>query len=386
VKGTIVEFPEHRTIEAEAARWLVRLDGDTPVSDATLRELREWLARSAVHRTTLEGLARNWRQLNVLTELSVPLGRLESKRRSTFAGKAHGLLHWGTPACTALLFAAVLLFGGGFYWMTSLSLLASNGLYTTAVGEQKTALLADGSAILLNTNTRVEVNFSKGYRDVRLLQGEAEFTVAKNPDAPFRVYVGKERVQAIGTAFTVYLKDSEVEVTVTEGQVALATLERAAQAQAQAQAPLAVEDVSSSPVTQAAAVAAANSYVEVLGTLRAGQRATMKNAPALDDTDTSILSAVEKVETVEGDIAKSLSWRNGYLIFSGDSLEDVVREISRYTTIEVEFADARAKEIRVGGQFKVGETDAMLEVLQASFGLKVTRLGREHVLLSVAEQ
>ena len=100
---------------------------------------------------------------------------------------------------------------------------AANGLYATAVGQQTTTVLPDGSQIILNTNSQIRVKYGDQYRQVHLLQGEALFTVAKNSSRPFRVYAGSGQIQAIGTAFSVYLKGPVVQVTVTEGRVALAT-------------------------------------------------------------------------------------------------------------------------------------------------------------------
>ena len=83
---------------------------------------------------------------------------------------------------------------------------------------------------------------------------------------------------------------------------------------------------------------------------------------------------------------KRLSWREGMLTFSGDPLEVVVEEISRYTTISIEFTDPAVKATRIGGRFPIGETDAMFDALEANFGLRVTRLSHDRVLLSAAEE
>src|SRR5690606_495979 len=136
-----------------------------------------------------------------------------------------------------------------------------------------------------------------------LLRGEVEFTVAKNPDMPFRVYVGNERVQALGTAFTVYMQDSKVDVTVTEGRVALATLSTP-----RAQIPV-TEAARAGPEPPVVPQPASSEYVETLSTLRAGQSATMTTSV---DAATSLISAIESIETIEEqDMARRLSWRDG---------------------------------------------------------------------------
>jgi len=83
--------------------------------------------------------------------------------------------------------------------------------------------LPDGSSVILNENSRVELskNFSKnGLREVHLY-GEAYFDVTHDPNKPFIVYAGKVKTTVLGTAFNI--KESSlaktVTVTVTRGKV-----------------------------------------------------------------------------------------------------------------------------------------------------------------------
>ena len=85
-------------------------------------------------------------------------------------------------------------------------------------------------------------------------------------------------------------------------------------------------------------------------------------------------------------MAKRLSWREGVLTFAGDPLEVVVEEISRYTTVSIEFSDPAVRAIRIGGRFPIGETDAMFAALEANFGLRVTRLSHDRVMVSAGEE
>jgi ferric-dicitrate binding protein FerR (iron transport regulator) len=80
---------EHQTresIEQEAKQWLIRMDGDEPLTEAEKKALKEWMSRSAFHAGELTRLARLWSRANVMTEL---LGCLESHRREQ--RKARGL-------------------------------------------------------------------------------------------------------------------------------------------------------------------------------------------------------------------------------------------------------------------------------------------------------
>ncbi len=373
----IVEFPDRKAIEEEAAEWLIKLDGDRAPSAKELESLREWLARSPVHREQLDSLAELWGKMNVLTELAVPLTQAEgSEKRSLIASFRHAIPRF---ARAGFMTAAFILVVGitATFWSRGDQFLSSNGLYATAIGQQYSTTLADGSVVMLNTNSQFKVDYDNAYRNIRLLQGEAHFTVAKNAARPFRVYAGNGRVQAVGTAFSVYLKENTVDVTVTEGEVVLASFNRLSTDRLPQQGVPAGTDQSSgsNAIDHIGAV-------DLLGTIKAGESATIRSA--LDSGAVSTINAIETVEPQE--MAKRLSWREGVLTFTGDALEVVVEEISRYTTVSIEFSDPDVRAIRIGGRFPIGETDAMFAALEANFGLRVTRLSHDRVMVSATEE
>src|SRR5690606_12160455 len=215
-------------IAKEAAAWLIRLDGDDPPTHEELVALGEWLNRSSVHREELESIAALWDRMNILTELAVPLGQASrAEGRSKDVGPlAVERPFWRKPtlllASIAACAALVVTFVARVPRVDPL--LETNGLYATAVGQQDTRALADGSQVILNTNSQIKVEYGDSFRRVYLLQGEALFTVAKNAERPFRVYAGNGVIEAVGTAFSVYLKGAEVDVAVEEGRVALAAI------------------------------------------------------------------------------------------------------------------------------------------------------------------
>lgn len=352
---SIVEFPEQSAVSEEAAAWLIRLDADAPPAAKDLQALGEWLQRSPAHREELEKLAALWGRLNVLTDLAVPLG---SARPAVRTREARTPRQWlwsvGLAAVAIVLAAGAVLLARG---PAVDPLVATNGLYVTAVGQQKVATLADGSQITLNTNSQARVDYGEGYRQVYLLQGEALFTVAKNKRRPFRVYAGNGRIEALGTAFAVYLNGADIDVTVTEGRVSLAS----------------------------GAAAEVDELMESLGTLHAGQTAVIRSPrPEAELGSIGALQAVKPIAPEE--LAQRLAWREGVLVFSGEKLEDVVKELGRYTTVAIEIPDDAVRNMRIGGRFPVGETDTMLTTLETSFHLRVTRLDANRVVLSAAGQ
>ena len=97
---------------------------------------------------------------------------------------------------------------------------------------------------------------------------------------------------------------------------------------------------------------------------------------------------LDQIKTIAQDeLERRGAWRSGLLIFTGNSLEEVVAEISRYTTLNIEIVDPELKKIRIGGQFSVdGSTSALFDALEANFGLTITQLDYNRVKISAAKK
>lgn len=227
----------------------------------------------------------------------------------------------------------------------------------------------------LNTNSQIEVEYNEGFRNINLLQGEAHFEVAKNPDHPFRVYAGMGRVQAVGTAFTVYLKDKGMNVLVTEGRVALASLGVSEHSRTSQEQAGDIRGVQLDPYV--------SSQSKNIGILEAGESVTLAVADSTGASERQLNHVVEVVD--ESELSRRQSWRDGLLVFSGEPLEQIVFEISRYTTVSIEIPDPDLKKIQIGGRFKVGDIDNMFDVLETNFGLQVNRLSYNRVELKAAQ-
>ena len=76
--ANVVELGTRATIQRQARKWLIRLDGDEPLTDAETKALREWMSCSASHREDLVRLSRFWSHANILTDL---IGGVEALRR-----------------------------------------------------------------------------------------------------------------------------------------------------------------------------------------------------------------------------------------------------------------------------------------------------------------
>ncbi len=77
------------------------------------------------------------------------------------------------------------------------------------------------------------------------------------------------------------------------------------------------------------------------------------------------------IEPVEVDA--TLSWRQGELVFRGESLEYVVAEVCRYSNVNITFADDAIRAIPVGGVFETGDVDNLVDLLEHGFGVYARR-------------
>jgi transmembrane sensor len=329
--SNVAEFPDLARAREEAADWISRASRGLSAEERT--ELRRWRASPANARA-LQQLSALWNEMDVLRELS---SVFPEPAAPGLEAPATGR-RW-RPAMAAALVVVTLAtaFALQRYVSEDPPVVASTpgSDFTTAVGEQRNVPLPDGSLLAINTASQVQV-VSLGHesRELRLVRGEAHFTVAPDAARPFRVSAAGHVVQAIGTAFDVrLLPGGGLEVIVTEGHVKLLS------------GGGAVGDLLKDQYMRIAAD----------GTLKVGQ---------LD----------------EEAIASRLAWRSGMLVFEGQGLEEVLAEFSRYTSARFLITNPRLRDIRIGGYFAAGDTAALRAALKANFGIE-SRRGPDGVIL-----
>ncbi len=343
----------------EAAAWITKLDRG--LSDAEEAELARWLAASRANEREFMASAKQWDRMEGMSRLAdiFPEPEMQapkSVRQSWLGWRAAALL----AVCAGIGWLA---WQHDAYKVLSDDVVAvadtahSSGRYETAIGEQSVFDLSDGSRIVLNTNSLVTVNYTDHNRLLRLERGEVHVKVAHDPRA-LSVVVGEKIIQAVGTEFNLEItSDQNVELVVTDGVVMIGVLD----------AP-----IDELPGDQPVILQPSSTLVA------AGQETEI-------DTKDAVSTEVEKKEIRAEEIAVRLSWRNGNLIFRGESLEDAVTEIGRYTAVEFVFLDENAKKIKLLGMYKAGDVDSLLAALRANFNITYERVGDNKILLSANE-
>ena len=347
-KGRILVFPDAAAIEAEAAAWVARFDAGA-VSARDQAAFQEWLNRSALHREIIAEYGNLWSEFDALKPLAGgdaagPMAGVQDGRAGSLKRAGHWLV-----ACAAV----VLVFAGGtatFYpQIRKLAASASSppiGPYETAVGGNRRITLADGSTVILNTNSKLDIDFSGNRRDVHLVRGEAFFEVVHDKARPFTVYANNYVVRDIGTAFDVHLSMTGiVEVGVTKGSVEV------------------------SPADTRGTGSAKSPSVLV-----AGQNVILDQK-------------VEPAKVVSSDdMSRKLAWRQGQLIYAGQPLKEVLADISRYSDIKIELADPELENLPVGGAFQTDQIGAIFAALEHNFGVQAEWTDAQHVRLTASPE
>ncbi len=362
-KGKIVPLEKLQSVQEQASVWLARLDGDKP-SEQELQAFRQWINEDNAHVAAFEKVTAAWQELNILTRLPPVLRQKQEQPQPAQTGTEKPGPQLSAPAHKMRYIAAaaalvITLFAGFQQFYSPVQ----EVIHWTAVGEQKTLTLPDNSVVQLNTNSRIKVDFSGKIRAVYLYQGEAHFDVAPNPLRPFEVYAGAGRVRAIGTAFSVTLVDNsnDINVIVTQGVV-----EVAPEIYSQRVPP----PFTANPTAQNSPPAPVGSQL-----VEAGKSVVF---------DQEKVKLVQSIET--GEVERRLAWQHGQLIFSGESLEEVVAQISRYTDTKILVKSEDARKLRIGGQFRVGDTKAIFNALDRGFGIKADYVTNSLVYLTYNQE
>ncbi|HYC72855.1 MAG TPA: FecR domain-containing protein [Opitutaceae bacterium] len=328
-------------VEAMAAAWLA--ERDAGLSPAQAAEFAAWRQADPRHAAAVARLERTWQALQALRTYRPDARRhpdrdaLVRPRRAPVV-RLRGWLAAGLAAAAGLAVAA--------FWWTPRTEAPPRPVYATTTDGYLRLTLVDGSVLELNADSQARVEFEPAVRRVRLVRGEAHFTVVKDAGRPFVVMVGAVSVRAVGTAFNVRLGPGDVEVLVTEGRVRV---------EHPAHATVAPPEVG------------------------AGERVVIPVARE-PRRDPALVVALPP-ET----ISESLAWQGPRLRFSDTPLREVVAQFNRRNQLQLELADPALGELTVDGSFRVEHVEAFVRLLERNGGIRSERRGSHRVVLHRAD-
>lgn len=341
-------------ITQAAAEWVVRRDRG--LSSGERYEFERWHAADPRHASEFARIGASWQSLDRLApapalsaDADAVMARAHARRvRRRFALATGGLV----AAAAAVAFAFI-------SFAPEVAPQAQIENYRVIASASRTVTLPDGSVATLNGDSRIETHYSPGERRIRLVQGEALFTVVKDPNRPFLVGAGPVTVRAVGTAFNVRLANSAVEVVVTQGMVR-------------------VDDSStgSSLLPRQTATAEPAAPASDEGILSAGQRVVVHLAAVIDAS-----TQVQVAPISPHEIEQALAWQSTRLSFNDTSLDDVIAAFNRHTEHKFTLGDPELRSRKITGVFRADNVDGFARLLEAGLDVRAERRSERETVL-----
>lgn len=307
------------TIVDEAIAWLIKLEINTPTT-AEKNQFNDWLKRSSVHQLAWQRIKRfddSFTNMPVQA-LSKAFNKLEETRHTNSldrrqALKLLSLLSIGTTSSWLAYSYSP--------WQRLISDLA------TAVGEQKSVVLAEGSELVLNTDTAVSTDVNRGFRQVFLHRGEIQLdtqTDFASSQAPWLITSSFGEIKCYGAKIIVRLSEQYARINLLHGEVEVAN---------RSQSKL----------------------------IKAG-------------TDSVILSKQNILQQTNSSVPAD-AWVQGYVASNSLYLGDLLDELARYRIGRIDY-DPTLKNILLSGVFQLLDTDKTLEFLTQIIPIRVEFLTR----------
>lgn len=227
--------------------------------------------------------------------------------------------------------------------------------YATATGEQRRITLADGSQVLMNTGSRLDVAFNGTQRLLLLRAGQILVQTAPDPglERPFIVQTEHGSMRALGTRFTVRLMDSAPATPVSGTIHALHGL----------------------PCTQLAV------QEHAVALTLSGQPDA---APRIVHSGQQLQFDGQQAAPLQPLSQQDQGWIHGVLYASDMRLDDFLRELSRYRPGLLR-CDPGVAALRLSGAFQLSDTDRILHGLSATLPVRVTSRTRYWVTVESAK-
>ncbi len=202
--------------------------------------------------------------------------------------------------------------------------IAWNTLKTPA-GLRSEFLLPDSTKVYLNSKTTLSypVVFTGSSRNVKLI-GEAYFEVAQNKKQPFIVNTGKINIEVTGTEFKAsnYPDENLTEIVLASGKINLFQGEYSKE-------------------------------WKIIRSMVPGEKATYSNNE-------------DKIYFEKVDVDKYISWKDGILMFRDDSMQDVVRRLSRWFNVDINLTGNKLKDYVYTATFQDESLLQILDLLKMS--------------------
>lgn len=332
--------------QADAVDWaLKRQQG--PWSETEEKAFRAWLADNPDNQSAMAQCeAVNATLQNVQAEqlaglraqLLIDKSQLDPSRPPK---TKHKPLQIAAIACLPMLLTAALSAAWYQFWPVE------QHQFQTAVGEIKQVKLGDGTQLTLDTNTQLDVQYTRARRTVEISRGQVRFDVQRDPSRPFTVTVPQAQVQVLGTVFDVRWTPDH---SGTEGPVITVK-----------QGHVAVEHLINDHWAPFINYAHRTELIPVqqLALNAKGKTIELRNLQA---------SALPE-------------WTAHRVTILNARLDELLAELNRYSTVPWRLGDQELASLKVSASFDVRNKRAISEILNRALPLKVIQQNQQQLLV-----
>src|SRR5574344_1122464 len=195
----------------------------------------------------------------------------------------------------------------------------------TSNQEIKNIVLPDGSKVILDAKTKLDIKYFSDKREINIIEGKALFDVTSNPNKPFIVNANMIKVEVLGTNFEVKNEIDKIVVDVINRKIKVKQNK--------------------------------NNEFQQLAILTKGKHISFDKQS-------------KKVILKDIDINNIASWKDGILFFQDYSLEKAINEFKKYQDINITI-QKDIKNYTVSGSFSIHEIDKFIFALTKIYPIKV---------------
>jgi len=228
-------------------------------------------------------------------------------------------------------------------YLTAQNTAVGRTYYSTQIGERMFVLLEDNLTVSLNTASHIAVDFAGHQHRVHLLSGEVVFR-ANQTSRGLQVTIGDFEIYGLGGTFDVHRSPFGTRVTVIDGQIRLQCACFDARLYSEGDTP-------SHPGVQ----------YHTSVNLTAGDQLLIDRDREGPRFHRRSLTSQERERLV--------AWKDGHLVFQGQTLSEVVAEFNRYSRRQLSIDDNSIRRLTIGGVFSTDDVDSFIAALHAALGV-----------------
>lgn len=326
---------DNRIVE-EAARWLEKIE--RTISRDEARALRAWLDVPR-HRDTIIDRCKRWHGPEILAILGelVPVEKLADRVEKHYGRMVLGIF-LGLAGITMM--TLVIAISNRMPWSDNLgNPLRAKADVDSLVGVRKVVPLPDGGSIVLNSGSRILIDYDPRSRDIALLRGEIAVDARHDAERPFRVVAGPRQFEVQPGDAKFHLRkvtQERLELTVLQGQLGVS------------------EGYMSHPVPPALLRARVSHGPYVFSANEAG----------------TLGSGWQTVWTLaRAELDRRTAWLSGRIVLDREPLEDALAEMERYTTSRFVFAEEDLRSVRLSAVINTGDVAGLTRYLRSELGI-----------------